>query len=158
MGEVAATLGLFGLGFGLTVTPRSTAAVEALGRGAFGVASATVTVARMIGMAIGLAVLAAYGSTTIDRLYDQVNASPDAYRQFIPAELRDRELRDGLVVQALEGWASREAAGVLDGIFLVTAGLTLIAIPPALGLGDRPRILTRDDSERRDAAELTLGG
>ena len=158
VGEVAATLGLFGLGFGLTVTPRSTAAVEALGRGAFGVASATVTVARMIGMAIGLAVLAAYGSTTIDRLYDQVNASPDAYRQFIPAELRDRELRDGLVVQALEGWASREAAGVLDGIFLLTAGLTLIAIPPALGLGDRPRILTRDDSERRDAAELILGG
>ena len=47
----------FGLGFGLTVTPRSTAAVEAAGRRAFGTASAVVTVARMIGMAVGLAIL-----------------------------------------------------------------------------------------------------
>ena len=37
----AASGALFGLGFGLTVTPRSTAAVEAAGRAAFGAASAT---------------------------------------------------------------------------------------------------------------------
>ena len=65
---MAGALALFGLGFGATVTPRSTAAAEALGSAAFGAAAATVTVARMIGMAIGLAVLTAYGSTTIDRL------------------------------------------------------------------------------------------
>ena len=46
LGEVAVSLATFGLGFGLTVTPRSTAAVEALGREAFGIASAIVTVAR----------------------------------------------------------------------------------------------------------------
>ncbi|HYC06834.1 MAG TPA: MFS transporter, partial [Candidatus Binatia bacterium] len=63
--EVALSLAAFGLGFGLTVTPRSTAAVEALGRRAFGIASATVTVARMLGMAVGLAVLTAFGSTVI---------------------------------------------------------------------------------------------
>ena len=74
-----ATLGAFGIGFGLTVTPRSTAAVEAAGRRAFGVASAVVTVARMIGMAVGLAILTAYGSTTIDRLADEVYATPGAY-------------------------------------------------------------------------------
>ena len=39
----------FGLGFGLTVTPRSTAAVEAVAREAYGIASSTVTVARMVG-------------------------------------------------------------------------------------------------------------
>ena len=76
---VALGLGAFGLGFGLTVTPRSTAAVEAAGRRAFGTASAVVTVARMIGMAVGLAILTAYGSSTIDRLYDEVYATPDAY-------------------------------------------------------------------------------
>ena len=59
------------------MTPRSTAAVEAAGRAAFGMASATVTVARMIGMAVGLAVLTAYGSTTIDRLTDEMYAIPD---------------------------------------------------------------------------------
>ena len=73
---VAIGLGVFGLGFGLTVTPRSTAAVEAAGRRAFGTASAVVTVARMIGMAVGLAILTAYGSTTIDRLYVEVYATP----------------------------------------------------------------------------------
>src|SRR5262245_39161448 len=55
--QAAATLALFGLGFGLSVTPRSTAAVEAAGRTAFGMASSVVTVARMLGMAVGLAVL-----------------------------------------------------------------------------------------------------
>jgi hypothetical protein len=133
--EVALTLAVFGLGFGLTVTPRSTAAVEAVGRRSFGVASATVTVARMIGMAVGLAVLTAYGSTTIERLYDRVYATPDAYKEFIPEELRNRPLRDGLVVSALETWAAGEGARVMVGVFLVAAGLIAVAVPPALAMG-----------------------
>jgi MFS family permease len=138
--EVAALMGAFGLGFGLTVTPRSTAAVDALGQAAFGVASATVTVARMVGMALGLAALTAFGSTTIDRLYNQVYATQDSYKLFIPEALRDRPLRDGLVVQALESWASSEAARILVGIFLVAALVTAAALVPALALGGR-RIL-----------------
>jgi len=110
LAEVAGWLGAFGLGFGLTITPRSTAAVEALGREAFGIASATVTVARMIGMAIGLAVLSAFGSTVIADLRTAVYATPDGYKRFIPEALRGRGLEDGLVVQALEAWASGEAA------------------------------------------------
>ena len=119
---VALGLGVYGFGFGLTVTPRSTAAVESAGRRAFGTASAVVTVARMLGMAVGLAILTAYGSTTIDRLYDEVYATPDAYLQFIPESLRDRPLRDPLVVGALEEWASREAASIMVGLFVVAAG------------------------------------
>ena len=134
IGEVAVGLAVFGLGFGLTVTPRSTAAVEALGHAAFGIASATVTVARMIGMAVGLAVLTAFGSTVIDRLWRQIYATPEAYKAFIPAALRDRPLKDGLVVQALEDWASGEAARILVGIFLVAAAVTAVAIVPALAL------------------------
>ena len=126
---------IYGFGFGLTVTPRSTAAVEAAGRRAFGTASAVVTVARMLGMAVGLAILTAYGSTTIDRLYDEVYATPDAYQQFIPESLRDRPLRDPFVVGALEEWASREAASIMVGLFVVAAGVTAVAIPPALALG-----------------------
>ena len=140
---VALGLGLFGFGFGLTVTPRSTAAVEAAGRRAFGTASAVVTVARMVGMAVGLAILTAYGSTTIDRLYDEVYATPDAYQQFIPEGLRDRPLRDPLVVGALEAWASREAASIMVGLFVVAALVTAVAIPPSLALGGRRRERTR---------------
>ncbi len=137
--QTAAALALFGAGFGLTVTPRSTAAVESVAREAYGMASSTVTVARMIGMAVGLAILTAYGSTTIDRLYDQVYATPDSYRQYIPASLRDRPLQDGLVVEALEGWAASEAARIMVGIFLVAGAVTAIAVPPSLVLDRRRR-------------------
>jgi hypothetical protein len=143
---------LFGLGFGLTVTPRSTAAVEAVGRRADGAASATVTGARMVGMAIGLAILTAYGSTTIERLYDQVYATPEAYKQFIPVELRDRPLRDGLVVEALESWAANEATRIMVGIFVVAAGLMVVAVPAALALGPRAGILRDVDRAATDAA------
>jgi MFS family permease len=141
---VAATLALFGLGFGLTVTPRSTAAVEAVGRRAFGAASATVTLARMVGMAVGLAILTAYGSTTIEHLSDRVYATEDAYKQFIPVELRERPLRDGLVVQALEEWAAGEGATILAGVFLAAAAVTLVAVPPALVMRGRARVVAQE--------------
>ena len=137
IGEVAAWLGLFGAGFGLTVTPRSAAAVEALGREAYGAASATVTVARMIGMALGLAALTAFGSTVIDRLWAEVRATPEAYKAFIPPALRDRPFEDGLVVQALEAWASGEAARILVGVFLVAAAVMAVAALPTLTLESR---------------------
>ena len=132
---VALAMATFGLGFGLTVTARSTAAVERAGEAAFGVASATVTVARMIVMAIGLAVLTAYGSTTIDRLHDQIYNTPGGYLQYIPVALQGRDLHDPLVVGALETWASGEAARIMVGLFLVAAELVAISILPGLGLG-----------------------
>lgn len=141
----AAALALFGAGFGLTVTPRSTAAVEAVGRALFGQASATVTVARMVGMAVGLAVLTAYGSTTIEARVAGVYATPDAYRQFVPERLRDRPLQDPLVVEALEAWAAGEAARVMVGVFLGAGAVTLLAIPPALALDARRRLAAAED-------------
>jgi len=135
--EIALAMAAFGLGFGLTVTPRSTAAVEAVGRRHFGMASATVTVARMIGMAVGLAILVAYGSTVIEQRSAMVYETPDAYKQFIPEYLRDRPLRDGQVVDALENWAAGEAGRIISGLFVVAAGLMVIAVPPGLALGGR---------------------
>ena len=160
IGTVALVLGAFGFGFGLTVTPRSTAAVESAGRASFGMASAIVTVARMIGMAIGVAILTAYGSTTIDRLYDRLfsAANPDGWKDVIPAELRDRPLRDGLVVNALEAWAAREASGILVGMFLVAGVVTIIAIPPGLALGGWTRRLTAERMATGAVAAAGAGG
>ena len=157
--EVALALGIFGLGFGLSVTPRSTAAVEAAGRAAFGVASSVVTVARMLGMAVGLAILTAYGSTTIDRLSADIYATPEAYRAFIPETLRDRPLRDPLVVEALESWASREAASIMVGLFLVAALVTVAAVPPGLALGGRTRrrSVVEDTPSREGDARMLAG-
>jgi MFS family permease len=135
---VAVAMATFGVGFGLTVTARSTAAVERAGEAAFGVASATVTVARMIGMAIGLAVLTAYGSTTIDRLHDQIYNTPGAYLQYIPAALQARDLHDPLVVGALETWASGEASRIMVVLFIAAAVLVLVSIVPGLALVASP--------------------
>jgi MFS family permease len=154
---VAAEMAAFGLGFGLTVTPRSTAAVEAVGKRYFGVASATVTVARMIGMAVGLSILVAYGSTTIERLTAQVYSTPDAYKQFIPTDLRDRSLKDGLVVDALESWAAGEAARIMVALFLAAGALTVVAIPPALALGSRPEAGEGAMVRERAALKLRTG-
>jgi MFS family permease len=155
--SVALVLGAFGFGFGLTVTPRSTAAVESAGRSSFGMASAIVTVARMIGMAVGVAVLTAYGSTTIDRLYDGLfsAANPDGWKDVIPVELRDRPLRDGLVVDALEAWEADEASRILAGMFLVAGVVTVVSIPPGLALGRRTRRLT---AERTATGAVATGG
>ena len=159
IGSVALVLGAFGFGFGLTVTPRSTAAVESAGRPSFGMASAIVTVARMIGMAVGVAVLTAYGSTTIDRLYERLfsAANPDGWKSVIPAELRDRPLRDGLVVDALEAWAAREASGILVGIFLVAGVVTLVAIPAGLAIGGRPGRLTAERTGQAAGSDAAGG-
>jgi sugar phosphate isomerase/epimerase len=83
-------LAIFGLGFGLTVTPRSTAAVESLGPRLYGMASAAVTVARMAGMAVGLAVLTAFGTGRIEAL-SVVITDQAARDAVLPQELRDSD-------------------------------------------------------------------
>ncbi|HSJ00384.1 MAG TPA: MFS transporter, partial [Patescibacteria group bacterium] len=66
-------LALFGVGFGLTVAPRATAAVEAAGAGAYGVASAMLQITRTIGMSVGLALLTSIGQNRIDELSQLIN-------------------------------------------------------------------------------------
>lgn len=132
--QVAAALVLFGAGFGLSVTPRSAAAVEALGRQAFGRASADVAVARDIGLAIGLAVLAGFGSNRIQAL-SVVLTDQTARDAILPAALKGHDLHDPFVVDVLERWAAGQAAGILAGIFLVAAVVMLVAVLPALAMG-----------------------
>ena len=81
--------------------------------------------------------LTAYGSTTIDDLTARIYATPDAYTQFLPPELVGRPFRDGLVIAALERWASGEAARIMVGLFLVAAVVVAAAAVPALALGAR---------------------
>ena len=138
LGILVAGLAAFGLGFGSTVTPRSTVAVEALGRRAFGVASAGVTVARMAGMAVGLAVLTGFGSRRIESL-SVVLVDPVARDAVLPPALRGRPLENSLVVEALETWASQQAAAILSGLFIVAAAVLVIAILPTLLMRDPSR-------------------
>jgi MFS family permease len=137
VGELASGLAIFGLGFGLTVTPRSTAAVEALGRRAYGLASSAVTVARMLGMAVGLAALTVLGSNRIEAL-SVVLTDPEARDAVLPVALRGRTLNDALVVEALERWAAEQAGGILAALFVLAALVMAIAIVPALAMRRPP--------------------
>lgn len=61
-------LALAGLGFGLLIAPIHTTALHAARAGERGSASALITVSRMVGMTIGLAALAAWGTTRFEHL------------------------------------------------------------------------------------------
>jgi MFS family permease len=134
---IAGGLALFGAGFGVTVTARTTGALEALGRRAFGVGSAALTVARMLGMAVGLSALTVLGSNRIESL-SLVLTDQAARDAVLPPGLRGRPLEDYLVVDALEIWASGQAAGILSTLFLLAAVVTAIAILPTLAMRNRP--------------------
>ncbi len=128
-------LALYGFGFGLTVSPRAIAAVEAAGAGAYGVASAMLQVTRTIGMSIGLALLTSIGQNRIAEL---------------SALIRDPGRRDALVVElgrpefvgvdpqaslalvaVLETWSQGEAAGVLRLVFAIALGVAVVTLVPA---------------------------
>ncbi|HUP83105.1 MAG TPA: MFS transporter [Candidatus Limnocylindria bacterium] len=139
LATLCAALALFGLGFGVTVTARTTGALEALGRRAFGVGSAALTVARMIGMGIGLAALTVLGSNRIEAL-SVVLTDQGARDAVLPPQLQGRPLEDYLVVDALERWASGEAASILAWTFVVAAVVTAVAILPTLAMRNRPGV------------------
>jgi len=132
-GILLVALASFGLGFGLTVTPRSTAAVESLGPRLFGMASAAVTVSRMAGMGVGLAVLTAFGTGRIEAL-SLVLTDQAARDAVLPPALRGRPLADPLVVDVLESWAAGQAASILAGLFLVASLVLLVAVVPTMML------------------------
>ncbi len=128
-------LAIFGAGFGLTVSPRATAAVEAAGVGAYGVASATLQISRTIGMSVGLALLTSIGQSRIDELSSLI--TDPAHRNQLVVELGRPELVDVdpnaslVLVGVLEAWSQGESAGVLRSVFTIALGVGLLALVPA---------------------------
>jgi EmrB/QacA subfamily drug resistance transporter len=138
-------LAVYGIGFGLTVSPRGTAAVEVAGAGAYGVASAMLQVTRTIGMSIGLALLTGIGQSRIDQLTALVNdpARRDAlvtslgHPEFVGVD-PNNSLR---LVDLLEAWSRGEAAAVLRLVFSIALAVAAVTLLPALligGRGERP--------------------
>lgn len=128
-------LATFGVGFGLTVSPRTTAAVEAAGSAAYGVASATLQVGRTIGMSVGLALLTAIGQNRIDELSVLVN--DPVRRDELVVDLGrpefvgvDPNASLGLVA-LLEEWSRGQAADVLGLVITIALGVALATLIPA---------------------------
>jgi EmrB/QacA subfamily drug resistance transporter len=128
-------LAIFGAGFGLTVSPRATAAVEAAGSGAYGVASAMLQVTRTVGMSVGLALLTSIGQNRIDEL-SEVIADP-LRRDALVIELGRPEFvgvdpqASLALVGVLEQWSQGQAAEVLHLVFAIALGIALVTLLPA---------------------------
>ena len=128
-------LAIYGAGFGLTVSPRATAAVEAAGAGAYGVASAMLQITRTIGMSVGLALLTSIGQNRIDELSQLIN---DPVQRDALVERLGRPEFVGVDPQAslalvdlLEAWSQGEAAGVLRLVFKIALVVGVATLVPA---------------------------
>jgi hypothetical protein len=134
-------LAVFGIGFGLTISPRATAAVATAGAAAYGVASALLQLFRTIGMSVGLALLTSIGQSKIDELSSLIN--DPARRDMLVVGLHHPEFvgvdpRTSLVlVDLLEGWSRGQAADVLRQVMTIALGVALCTLIPALFLGGR---------------------
>jgi hypothetical protein len=141
--ELMRDLAVFGAGFGLTVSPRATAAVEAAGASAYGVASAMLQITRTLGMSIGLALLTSIGQNRINDLTALIN--DPSRRDALVVSLGHPEFvgvdpRASLqLVDLLEGWSRTEAADVLRLVLTIALGVALVTLLPAALVGGRRR-------------------
>ena len=153
LGQLVLDLAIFGAGFGLTVSPRATAAVATAGATAYGVASAMLQLTRTVGMSIGLALLTSIGQSRIDELSGLVN--DPSRRDALVASLGHPEFvgvdpRDSFqLVDLLERWSRGQAAEVLHLVLAIALGVALVTLLPALLLPGRPGP-SRGGRHRRD--------
>jgi hypothetical protein len=128
-------LAIFGAGFGLTVSPRATAAVEAAGAGAYGVASAMLQITRTIGMSVGLALLTSIGQNRIDELSALI--SDPALRDALVVDLGRPEFAGVdpqaslALVAVLETWSKGQSAEVLRLVMGIALAVALVTLVPA---------------------------
>ncbi|HYN64927.1 MAG TPA: MFS transporter, partial [Candidatus Limnocylindrales bacterium] len=132
LAQLARDLAIFGAGFGLTVSPRATAAVAAAGASAYGVASAMLQITRTVGMSVGLALLTSIGQNRIDEATALIEdpARRDALAQQLGhPEFLGVDPRASLaLVDLLETWSRGEAADVLRLVFTVALAVALVTL------------------------------
>ena len=119
-------LALVGLGFGLVIAPVFVTAMDSSQEGYQATSASLITVARMIGMAFGMAALAAWGM-------DQFQSSTSGLLLPLPTPEQSSTAFDAQVV-AYQEQLVKISMDLFKNFFRIAAGLLLIAIVPALGL------------------------
>ncbi len=140
-------LGLAGLGLGLVIAPISATVLRVVPAVQHGVASATVVVARTMGMLVGVATLTAWGLNRFQQLTAgleppppcaQLRPLPTQYEECVRAfDLTVEEFERQLVEYPKE--LQRSLLSEYHEIFLVTSGLCVLAAIVGLALAARPR-------------------
>ena len=113
-----------GLGFGILIAPISLAAINSVSSELRGIASATITAMRVVGMTFGLAALTAWGTGRFQQLVVGLEL-PLA----MPGETAEQTQ-----ARALEFESALTSAGlsVFNDFFLIAMAISLIAILPAM--------------------------
>ena len=112
-----------GLGFGLLIAPIALAATNSVGDDARGAAAALITTSRVVGMTLGIAALAAWGTGRFDTLVSGIGA-PFA----LPGETAQQaQARIAEVQQRL----TEAGLTLFSDFFVVAAVLCLVALVPA---------------------------
>ncbi len=123
------------------MSPRATAAVEAAGASAYGVASAMLQITRTVGMSVGLALLTSIGQNRIDELTALIE--DPARRDALVVELGRPEFvgvdpRQSLaLVDVLEHWSRGQAADVLQLVLTIAMVVAILTLVPAVLVGGR---------------------
>ena len=128
--ELSFDLALVGLGFGLVLAPLAGSVLAAARGGSEAIGAAALTVARMVGMMVGLAALTTWGIAEFDRR---------ASRFMLP--LRRAGENERLYRVRLHRYEDHIAAAALyvfDRLFLVAAGFCTLAALAAFWLGAGP--------------------
>lgn len=116
-----------GMGFGLNNTPIMTGALNAAGKDYQATAASLVVVARMMGMTLGLAALAAWGVEHFQVLTQGLEFPiPQVGETAAAVEARMADYNAGVSDAGLE---------LLNQFFWVAGAVALVAIIPALGMG-----------------------
>ena len=124
--RLTAPLVLTGLGFGLVIPPIGVSALSAAPNHYWGAAASLVTASRMVGMALGLAALSAWG---IERFYS------------LTAHVAIGETFEETEAPLIEAGVT-----VFQNLFMISGFLALVAILPAL-------LMRVEDAEETEEAE-----
>lgn len=116
-----------GLGFGLVIAPLTAQALGAVAADYRGTAAALVVVARLLGMTLGLAALAAWGITEFQSLMAGLTLPLP-----MPGETAAAQAAR---LAAYAAAAQQAGLTVFQGFFRAGAIVALLAVLPALGMG-----------------------
>jgi hypothetical protein len=122
--DLTVHLAVIGFGFGLLIVPIALAGTETLGESVRATAASMITATRIVGMALGLAALTAWGTSRFDFLVTDIRL-PFAVAGETAAESRER-------VDQFNDLVQDAGMTLFQEFFLIAVVVCLLALIPAV--------------------------
>ncbi len=135
--EITRDLAMAGVGFGLVIAPVTSSVLSSAGQERSGVASALVTVTRMIGMMVGLSALTSWGLGRFNSLVGRIPLPLPIADEAASAFQQRVQIYQQEVLQATHA--------VFNEVFLAAAIVCVLAIVVVLFMGARERPVASEE-------------